>query len=301
MEAAELSDRKRVAWVDRLWKFGITGLLFFILFREELIRLVSRWKEPRESHGVLIPAFSLYFIYQERRRLSETAGRSSFWGLVLMGLSVWGYLFSFFKGIEYPKPLMMVFMLAGIVLFQGGWRILRLLGLPIFFLIFAIPLPARMYYNITMPMRKFASQVAAVILNSLPEINCEAQGVVIQGMHLGETFSLNVAEACSGMRLLMAFVALGVAMAYLEYRPLLHRVILLVSTIPIAIFCNVVRVLLTGLIYVYINPELTKGNPHALLGMAMLVLAFGLYGLVAWILNRIYMEDESEGVLVVNE
>jgi exosortase len=287
--------------VDRLWKIIITGVLFCLLFREELLRLVNRWKDPKESHGLLIPAFSLYFIYQERERLGKVVGKSSFWGLVLMGLSIWGYLFSFFKGFAYPKPLMMIVMLAGIILFQGGWRVLRLVWLPVVFLVFAIPLPARLYYEITFPMRELASLVAAVILNSFSSIQCEATGVVIHGIHAGEVFNLNVAEACSGMRLLMAFLALGVAMAYLEYRPWIHRLVLLVSTVPIAIFCNMLRVLLTGLIYIYINPDWTKGTPHTVLGMAMLGVAFGLYGLLAWVMNRIYVEESTEGVLVVKK
>ena len=298
---APLDISKRGLGAERLWKFGILGILFCMLFREELLRLVSRWREPQESHGLLIPAFSIYFVYQERKRLSEVAGRSSFWGLVLMGLSLWGYLYSFFKGFAYPKPLMMVSMLLGIVLFQGGWRIVRIVWLPVLFLIFAIPLPTRLYFEITMPMRRWASLAAAVILNTFSDIHCEASGVLIHGVHGGEPFSLNVAEACSGMRLLMSFLALGVAMAYLEYRPWIHRLVLLVSTIPIAIFCNMLRVLLTGLIYVYLDPELTKGNPHALLGMAMLAVAFGLYGLLAWILNRIYMQEDTEGVLIVRK
>ena len=121
----------RAVLVDRLWKIVITGVLFCLLFREELAVLRDRWKDPKESHGLLIPAFSLYFIYQERRRLSKAVGKSSFWGLALMGLSLWGYLFSFFKGFAYPKPMMMVVMLLGIVLFQGGWRILRLWPPPV--------------------------------------------------------------------------------------------------------------------------------------------------------------------------
>ena len=294
-------DEKKASLVDRLWMIGVTGILFCLLFREELLRLVNRWQDPKESHGFLIPAFSLYFIFQERRRLSKVLGKSSFWGLALMVLSIWGYVNNFFKGFSYPLPLMMVQMLLGIVLFLGGWRILRLVWLPVLFLVFAIPLPARLYYNITFPMRELASQVASVILNSFSSIQCEASGVVIHGTHAGEIFNLNVAEACSGMRLLMAFLALGVAMAYLEYRPLIHRLVLLPCTIPIAIFCNMLRVLLTGLIYIYINPEWTKGTPHTILGMAMLAVAFGLYGLLAWIMSRIYVEDSTEGVLVVKK
>ena len=162
-----------------------------------------------------------------------------------------------------------------------------------------------------MPLRKMASIVAAAVLNGLPNIDCSHEGVLIYGFHTIirggrntlEEFSLNVANACSGMRILRTFVALGVAMAYLEYRPWFHRLVLLASTVPIAVFCNMLRVLITGIFHVYFSQELSSGTPHMLLGMAMLIVAFGLYGLLAWIMNRIYVEEtkQAEGILTVGQ
>ncbi|MFC1783351.1 exosortase/archaeosortase family protein [Planctomycetota bacterium] len=308
MESPGGSDSGEPVWskakvVDGLWKLGITGVLFFFLFREELVRLVDRWRSPDEMHGFLIPLFSLYFVYQERARLGATIGKPSYVGFLLMLLSLGGYLFFFFKGFGYPRVLMMIGMLGGVVLQLCGWRIAGLVWLPVLFLIFAIPLPAGIYSKITMPMRELASIVAAVILNALPNVQAEAVKVVIHGTHLSDGFILNVVEACSGMRLLRTFVALGVAMAYLEYRPIVHRLVLVCSTIPIAIFCNMVRVLLTGIIRIYLGEEYIVGTLHTLLGMSMLLLAFGLYGLLAWIMNRIYLDEEEDKseILVVKD
>jgi exosortase/archaeosortase family protein len=97
------------------------------------------------------------------------------------------------------------------------------------------------------------------------------------------------------MRLVMAFVALGVAMAYLHERPVWQRIILLVSTVPIAIFCNVVRVTLTGFIYVLIDPRYAQGIYHDMLGMAMLPLAFGLYGFLAWFMSSLFIDESQIG------
>ncbi len=302
-ESGISADEGRGLFIDRCWKFGILGVLFVWLFYDEVYRLVDRWGTATESHGMLIPAFSLYFVYLNRKRLGRIKGSWSIVGMGVMIFGLWIYLFSFFKGFSYPRSIAMIIMLGGIVLFLGGWRIIRWVWLPIVFLLFSIPLPARLYYEISMPMREMASTVAAVILNFLPNIDCEAAGVVIHGTHLSEDFNLNVAEACSGMRLLRAFVALSVAMAYLEYRPILHRAVLLVSSVPIAIFCNMLRVLLTGLIYIYMGGEYATGTLHSGLGIAMLVVAFSLYGLITWVLNRIYVEEEpeDEGVLVVKK
>ena len=106
--------------------------------------------------------------------------------------------------------------------------------------------------------------------------------------------SLNVAEACSGMRLLMAFVALGVAMAYVHARPIWQRLVLVVSTIPIAMMCNIVRVTVTGFLYVFVNPKYTHGIYHDALGVAMLPLALGLYSGVAWFMSSLFVDETDD-------
>ena len=144
-----------------------------------------------------------------------------------------------------------------------------------------------------MPMRHLAATVAGVLLNMVPKLQATVSGVVIDVIYKGQRLEppLNVAEACSGMRLLMAFLALGVAMAYLHYRPMWQRFILLASTIPIAVFCNIVRVTTTGFIYILGNPKYAQGIYHDFLGLAMLPLAFGLYGFLAWFMSSLFVEE----------
>ena len=82
-------------------------------------------------------------------------------------------------------------------------------------------------------------------------------------------------------------------MAYLHVRPLWQRIILLISTVPIAILCNIVRVTITGFIYILIHPKYAQGIYHDMLGMAMLPLAFGLYGFLAWFMSSLYIEESE--------
>ena len=167
--------------------------------------------------------------------------------------------------------------------------------LPIAFLIFAVPLPDRYYRALTIPMRAWAATAASALLNLVPDLEASARGVVIDVFYKGRVLepALDVAEACSGMRLLMAFVALGVAMAYLHRRPMWQRIILLVSTVPIAILCNIVRVTVTGFIYVLIHPRYAQGIYHDILGLAMLPLAFALYGLLALFMSSLFIDDSQ--------
>jgi exosortase len=151
-------------------------------------------------------------------------------------------------------------------------------------------------------MRQFAAKIATILLNIVPNLEATANGVVIDVIYKGVPLepSLDVAEACSGMRLLMAFLALGVAMAYLHDRQIWQRIVLLVSTIPIAILCNVVRVTVTGFIYILWDPQYAQGIYHDLLGMAMLPLAFGFYGFLAWFMSNLFQEESvvQEDVIV---
>jgi exosortase len=282
-------------------KILIIGGLFCFLFRNEIESIINRWLiDSSFSHGFLIPLFSLYFLNQKREEILQSASnnefRANYLGLVFL---ICGILFYPFDIVHlqygYLRSIDMIAVLGAIVFFLGGWRLIRYTWLPIAFLVFAVPLPERFYKELTIPMRQWAATVASGLLNLVPHLQASASGVVIDVFYKGKALepALDVAEACSGMRLLMAFLALGVAMAYLHYRPLWQRIVLLASTLPIAILCNIVRVTVTGFIYVLIHPKYAQGIYHDMLGLAMLPLAFGLYGLLAWFMSSLFIEESD--------
>ncbi|MBN2455100.1 MAG: exosortase/archaeosortase family protein [Sedimentisphaerales bacterium] len=276
-------------------KILIIGGLFFWLFHSEIETIVRRWvTDSSWSHGFLIPFFSLYFVNQRKHNILNVRTRPNWLGLFLLICVILFYPLNIVQfQYGYFRPLCMIPALCAIVLFLGGWRLLKYTWLPIFFLIFAIPLPQRYYVQLTMPMRLLAADVSSAVLNLVKGLEATANGVVIDITYQGQQLepSLNVAEACSGMRLLMAFLALGVAMAYLHYRPIWQRAVLLGSTIPIAILCNIIRVTVTGFIYVLIHPKYTQGIYHDMLGLVMLPLAFAIYGFIAWFMASLFIEQ----------
>lgn len=314
---------------DRAWselgphsyvKILILGGLLGLLFRTEIEEMVHLWlTDPSWSHGFLIPLFSLYFVNQRRREilsleyvrdpLLELLGgrrpghllpgqtRANYLGLLFLLLILAFYAFNVVSaaGYAYFRPISMLAAAGAVILFVGGWRLIRFTWLPILFFVFAIPLPRRYYVGLTMPMRQIAASVATALLNVIPDLRATASGVVIEILYKGQRLepALDVAEACSGMRLLMAFLALGVAMAYLHERPLWQRAVLLISTVPIAVLCNIVRVTVTGFLHVLVGPEYTQGIYHDMLGLAMLPLAFGLYGLLAWFMASLFVEEDA--------
>ncbi len=287
-------------------RIAIIGGLLYYLFHVEVWDIVHQWfTDSSWSHGILIPLFSLYFLSQSKKDILNTVPRPSYLGMFLLICIILFYIFNVVSpaGYGYFRQIAVIGTLLSVVLFLGGWALLRHTWLPVLYLIFAIPLPQRYYVSATIPMRKLAASVSTLVLNLVPKLEATCSGVVIDVIYKGQRLEpgLDVAEACSGMRLLMAFFALGVAMAYLHYRPLWQRLVLLASTLPIAIICNIVRVTITGLIYVLLDPQYAQGIYHDMLGMAMLPLAFGIYGSLAWFMSNLLVEsteDESPDVVV---
>jgi exosortase len=280
-------------------RIAIIAVLFYYLFHNEIWGIVHKWlNDTSWSHGFLIPVFSIYFLFQAKTDILETRPKPNYLGLIfLLGIILF-YVFNVASpaGYTYFKQISVIGALVSVVLFLGGWQMLKCTWLPIAYLIFAVPLPDRFYESITIPMRQWAASTSTAMLNLVPKLDATANGVVIDIIYKGRHLEpgLDVAEACSGMRLLMAFLALGVAMAYLHYRPIWQRLVLLISTVPIAILCNIVRVTITGFIYVLGDPQYAQGICHDLLGMAMLPLAFGLYGILAWFMSNLFTESKED-------
>jgi exosortase len=281
-------------------KAFIVAVLFYLLFYRDIGSLVYTWQgDSSWSHGFLIPLFSLYFIHHRKEEILAVKPKSNYLGLFLM---IAGFILYTFNlsipslRIGYASPLLMIGILGSIVLLLGGGKLLKVTFLPIAFLIFAVPLPPTYYAAMTMPMQKLAAEAATAFLNLFSGIDATLKGITVDIVYNGQRIepSIDVAEACSGMRLLMAFVALGVAMAYLYQRPLWQKFILLAATIPIAVLCNVIRVIITAFIYVFINQEYAQGAYHDMLGLAMLPLAFFFYWVLDLFFSKLFTEEESD-------
>ena len=288
-------------------KAAVISTLIWWIFREEINGIVRQWlTNPSWSHGFLIPLFSLYFLNQGKDEILAIQKPRPSW---LVGLPLLLFFLALYPvnvvmlKFMYGKPLIVIAVIGSVVLFLGGWKILKYAWLPVAYLFFAVPLPGRLYFQLTNPMRQLAAQVATVILNLVPQLEATVQGSTIDVIYQNVRMEpgLDVADACSGMRLVMAFVALGVAMAYLHWRPIWQRLVLLGSTLPIAILCNIVRVTITGFIYILGNPKYAQGIYHDLLGMLMLPLAFVLYGGLAWLMSNLFVDEdqiEEEDIIV---
>lgn len=279
-----------------LVKIAILAGLLALLNRVQLDWLVRKWLADSDwTHGFVIPLFSLYLLYTRREDLFAARRRTSAWGLVIMLMCLAGEILALYPGRNYwLSQICMVGVLFGLVLYLAGAAAIRVTWLPILFLVFMIPISPRVYTAISLPLQNLAAKGAVAIFKIMRVQITSAASAMELISRSGQVRELTVAEACSGMKLLMAFLALGVAMAYLDYKPLWQRIILVAAAIPIAIFCNVIRVAITTWMFYIDKPDLGQDFMHYFTGMLMLIPAFGLLWLLSWILRNIFVEQPPE-------
>jgi exosortase/archaeosortase family protein len=171
---------------------------------------------------------------------------------------------------------------------------MKLAWFPIAYLICGIPWPALVYSYVASPLQTFAARVAVKTLQFTGVTAYRTGTKINMGGVTEELRTLNVAEACAGLRSLMTFITVGVAIAFLSARPLWQKLIITVSAIPIAIFCNVVRVAGQGLLDHYVSRQLSESFAHQFVGLVMLVPAFFMILAVGWILDQIFVEEADD-------
>jgi len=264
-------------------KSAIIVACLVLLYFHVLQGLVSDWIHmPDFSHGFLIPIVSFYFVYERRKQLfalsSSTAWRG--FGLIIFGILL--FLLGNLATEYFTMRFSMLVVLGGIILFLLGKEFYKSLLFPLVFLIFMIPIPSVLMDRITFPMQLFASKVAArsLYLFGIPVLR---EGNIIQ---MANT-SLEVAEACSGIRSLISLLALSVVFAFLSQKTTLKRVLLILSTFPIAIIANAARVTGTGILAHHYGDKVAQGFFHGFSGWILFVVAFICLFIVGWLLTKI--------------
>jgi exosortase len=230
--------------------------------------LAQWWNEPEYSHAFLIPIVSGALAWSRRDALRRTDIRPGYWGLALMVFALLVYVTGKVGADLFLQRLSFVLMITGGVLFVAGAGVLWTLLFPLAFLVLMIPLPGIVFNSIAFPLQLLAAQLSSVAL--------EAVGVPVfrEGnvMHLAAA-SLDVEEACSGIRSLLSLTALGVLYSHLAFSTWTPRILLMLLVTPIAIAANVVRVFVAGLLAHYVSVETALGVFHTAGGWSVFLMA----------------------------
>jgi exosortase len=248
----------------------VLGSLTVWLYAPVLVPMMRQWyADPNYSHGMLIPLLAGYFVWERRHRLMGLTPRPSWVGLALL---LCGFLLLLVGqvGAElFLQRISLLVVCAGLIRFVAGRDALAVLTFPIAFLIFMIPLPAIVLNAVAFPLQLFAAQVATTCLVAL-DVPVLREGNVIS---LAST-TLEVAEACSGIRSLMSLLALGTVYAYFTEQVMWKRWVIVIAAVPVAIAANAFRVAGTGVLAHYLGEEAAQGFYHDFSGWLVFVVAF---------------------------
>ncbi len=254
------------------YKALIIGAGVAVLYSEVLRELAfDWWNNPDYSHGLLLPFVTLYLIWQKKGKLAGSPAAPSKLGLMVM-LGSLGLLFAGHLGAEFfISRVSLLLFLGGLVLFFFGWKHLRIVSFPLGLLFLAIPLPAVIFYQLTFPLQLIASQLATFFLEtSMVPVLREGNVIVLPNI------TLEVVEACSGIRSLFSLMTLTILYGYFLEGRTSFRLILIGMTVPLALFTNGLRITGTGILTQYVNPAAAEGFFHSFSGWIVFLIAFGL-------------------------
>ncbi len=268
--------------------------LFICLFSANLGHFYHAWTvDENYSHGFLVPLISLYLANQVARRGSVPVHGGIGAGILLLLLSLVGRLATIPVPIFFLADLSLLIGLAGLFALLFGTAALKRYWFAFFFLVFMVPLPVALYAKIASPLQLLASRVASTMMNaSGVPVLCEGNRITLPG-----GVQMFVAEACSGLRQMTGFLALTTGVAYLSTRPVWYRVVIILSALPIAMTANIARVLLTGYIMHFVNPQFAVGTYHTLEGLLMMGFGLLLLNSECWILDQFcrIVSDRQQG------
>jgi len=250
------------------------------------------------GHAFVIPLISGYLIWLNREKIAKEQA-SIFWpAIVPFACGLIAYPFCVFL-IQNPMTagFSMILALGSLVLWMVGPRMFRHLFIPIAYLVMMVTISNKIMIEITFKLQLLASQGSWLILNLIGEplgwFSVDIDGNTLHILtNKGEVLPMNVAEACSGMRMVVAFYALAAAVALIGCSQWWQRIALLLIAGPVAIFMNMIRVTVLGLLMLG-DPNLATGDAHTMIGTILLVPSLLLFLGVVWSLNRI-IKPQSE-------
>ena len=298
------ADTHPKRWYAVPWSVSLMGglaVVFLALFYRWVVKQNEFSLNQLEDwgHAYVIPLIAGYLVFRRRKEIAAIAPEAFWPGLAPMLVGIACYLYCLVQVKNHMlQGFGMILTLFGVVLLVLGPRLMRWLFLPIAYLAFTVTISEAIMLTVTFKLQSVAAQGAGIVLSVIGSVggwfNVEVTGNTLELIEraTGEVHPLNVAEACCGMRMVVAFYALGVAVALLACRSWWQRIMLVLLAGPVAVLMNVVRVAVLGLLSLG-DANLASGDAHTLIGTLLLIPSLGLFLGVVWVLNRLVKSEEK--------
>lgn len=251
------------------WRAVLLGCLLIVTYRSVIVKLVTDWyQNPDFSHGFLVPVFSCYVIWRNKRKILSVPSAPSWWGVPVVAFALLTLVAGTLGAELFLARTSLVVLVAGIVVTLSGIKRFKAVLFPWALLFLMIPIPGIIFNQITFPLQLLASKAASAILPLL------GVPVLREGNVMSlPSMQLEVAEACSGIRSLMSLGTMSVIYGYLLEPGIGRRIVLVLASIPIAVAANAARVVGTGLCVQFWDPEKALGFFHEFSGWAIFVVS----------------------------
>ena len=274
------------ALISRKFQWLFLTVLLLVLYRNVLLKWgMDLWHDDNYSHGLLIPFISLYFIKIRWPRLTKARSAPNPAAVFIVIIGLFLFLLGSIGGELFTQRLSLVVVLYGLVSFLEGREVAKILRFPVLILFFAVPLPYILYNAVAFPLKILATKLAVHLL-SFCGVAVFREGNIV---HLSHT-TLEVVEACSGIRSLMTMIALAFLMAYMMHRSYFKRLLIVLLAVPITVLANALRVAATGILTGY-DPAWSTGIRHEAAGWLIFALSFIVLWGFSWLLKK---GDSSE-------
>jgi exosortase len=244
--------------------------------------MVQQWyDDPNYSHGFIVPLIAGYFIYERREELMKTEVKPSTAGLLIIIFGLLQLCVGYLAFELYTMRSSFIVILAGMILYFFGMAVFRIMLLPVIYLFFMVPLPYIVYDSLAFPLKQFVAKYSVEVLQLMGVVIIREGNILM----LPET-TLEVADACSGIRSLVSLLALATAFAVFSLKSTVKRVIMIIMAIPIAIFTNGLRVIGTGILAQYWGAKAAEGFFHEFAGLAVFGVALLMLAGLGALMNR---------------
>lgn len=256
-----------------------------------IMDLFKEWQTNEDySAGQLVPLVAAFLVWREWKTLRQCVVKPAWLAggiLLLLALAArtYGLRFMFESGERYS----FILAIAALVLMVAGWQVFRRLIWVLLILLLMVPFPGKIHNMISGPLQRMASNGSVFLLEAFG-VRVSQQGNVVT---LDGRIPMAVAEACSGLRMLTAFIIVAAFIAYMVKRPPWQKATLFLSSIPVAVICNILRLTVTAFLFMIASSEVAEKFFHDFAGIVMMPAAVLLMFGELWLMDILTVSDEN--------